>query len=187
MYNHQFSTPHFRLLAALTRRDSTFKMRQTLLRAAAAMPQTGLNSSRHMALLPPIPLYRRLLRAHRKHLPHEARLMGDLYIKAEFRAHRNVDNPAHLVSHVPHHVFHRSWSLWPRGRPSEANRRRRLGFSLSGSCTLRRSKGILGGARRLTRASCPSSVVSIHRLSSMWISVDGSLTRHSRRASSAAL
>ena len=73
-------------------------MRQTLIRAAAAMPQTGLNSARHMALLPPIPLYRRLLRAHRKHLPPEARLMGDLYIKAEFRAHRNVDNPAHLVS-----------------------------------------------------------------------------------------
>lgn len=51
-----------------------------------------------MALLPPIPLYRRLLRAHRKHLPSEMRVLGDLYIKAEFRAHRNVDNPAHMVS-----------------------------------------------------------------------------------------
>jgi len=50
-----------------------------------------------MAILPPIPLYRRLLRAHRKHLPTEMRLLGDEYIKAEFRAHRNVDNPAHLV------------------------------------------------------------------------------------------
>lgn len=50
-----------------------------------------------MALLPPIPLYRRLLRAHRKYLPAEMRLLGDEYIKAEFRAHRNVDNPAHLV------------------------------------------------------------------------------------------
>lgn len=73
-------------------------MRQTLLRAAAAMPQKGLNARNQMALLPPIPLYRRLLRAHRKHLPAEMRLMGDEYIKAEFRAHRNVDNPAHLVS-----------------------------------------------------------------------------------------
>lgn len=50
-----------------------------------------------MALLPPIPLYRRLLRAHRKHLPTEMRVLGDEYIKAEFRAHRKVDNPAHLV------------------------------------------------------------------------------------------
>lgn len=51
-----------------------------------------------MALLPPIYLYRRLLRAHRKYLPQEMRLLGDEYIKAEFRAHRSVDNPAHLVS-----------------------------------------------------------------------------------------
>ena len=50
-----------------------------------------------MALLPPIPLYRRLLRAHRKFLDPEMRLLGDEYVKAEFRAHRNVDNPAHLV------------------------------------------------------------------------------------------
>ncbi|KAI0148119.1 P-loop containing nucleoside triphosphate hydrolase protein [Hypoxylon sp. NC0597] len=59
-----------------------------------------------MALLPPIPLYRRLLRAHRKHLPHEMRLLGDEYIKAEFRAHRNVDNPAHLIG------FLTEWQLY---------------------------------------------------------------------------
>jgi hypothetical protein len=50
-----------------------------------------------LALLPPIPLYRRLLRAHRKHLPREMRLLGDEYIKSEFRAHRNVENPVHIV------------------------------------------------------------------------------------------
>lgn len=49
------------------------------------------------ALLPPIPLYRRLLRAHRKHLPKEMRLLGDEYIKSEFRAHRDTDNPVHIV------------------------------------------------------------------------------------------
>jgi hypothetical protein len=49
------------------------------------------------ALLPPIPLYRRLLRAHRKHLDRRMRLLGDEYIKSEFRAHRNVDNPMHIV------------------------------------------------------------------------------------------
>ncbi|KAH8813982.1 hypothetical protein F5882DRAFT_62330 [Hyaloscypha sp. PMI_1271] len=50
-----------------------------------------------LALLPPIPLYRRLLRAHRKHLPSEMRLLGDQYIKSEFRAHRNVENPVHII------------------------------------------------------------------------------------------
>jgi len=29
------------------------------------------------------------------------RVLGDEYIKAEFRAHRNIDNPAHLVSLIP--------------------------------------------------------------------------------------
>ncbi|KAE9381749.1 ACN9-domain-containing protein [Stipitochalara longipes BDJ] len=50
-----------------------------------------------LALLPPIPLYRRLLRAHRKHLPSDMRLLGDQYIKSEFRAHRNVENPVHII------------------------------------------------------------------------------------------
>ncbi|KAI1142819.1 ACN9-domain-containing protein [Hypoxylon sp. FL0543] len=59
-----------------------------------------------MALLPPIPLYRRLFRAHRKHLPHDMRLLGDEYIKAEFRVHRNVDNPAHLIG------FLTEWQLY---------------------------------------------------------------------------
>lgn len=51
-----------------------------------------------LALLPPIPLYRRLLRAHRKHLDRQMRLLGDEYIKGEFRSHRNVENPMHIVS-----------------------------------------------------------------------------------------
>ncbi|KAK5125149.1 hypothetical protein LTR85_000825 [Meristemomyces frigidus] len=49
------------------------------------------------ALLPPIPLYRRLLRAHRKHLEPEMRVLGDKYIMSEFRAHREIDNPVHIV------------------------------------------------------------------------------------------
>lgn len=59
-----------------------------------------------MALLPPIPLYRRLLRAHRKHLPAEMRLLGDEYIKSEFRAHRDVENPLHIVA------FLTEWQLY---------------------------------------------------------------------------
>ena len=77
-------------------------MRSSLARLAkAATMQKGLRSD-PMALLPPIPLYRRLLRAHRKFLPTEMRVLGDEYIKAEFRAHRKVDNPAHLVSKQEH-------------------------------------------------------------------------------------
>ncbi|KAF2122534.1 hypothetical protein BDV96DRAFT_451479, partial [Lophiotrema nucula] len=49
-----------------------------------------------MALLPPIPLYRRILRTHRK-LPIQQRTLGDMYVKAEFRAHRDVDNPVHII------------------------------------------------------------------------------------------
>lgn len=72
-------------------------MHQSLLRAATTATRQGLGSKSALALLPPISLYRRLLRAHRKHLPAEMRILGDEYIKAEFRAHRNIDNPAHLV------------------------------------------------------------------------------------------
>ncbi|KAI3323596.1 ACN9-domain-containing protein [Xylariaceae sp. AK1471] len=73
--------------------------------ATAASAGNGLRPA-PMAILPPIPLYRRLLRAHRKHLPTEMRLLGDEYIKAEFRAHRNVDNPAHLIG------FLTEWQLY---------------------------------------------------------------------------
>lgn len=72
-------------------------MRSSLAKLAkAASTQKGFRPE-PMALLPPIPLYRRLLRAHRKFLPAEMRVLGDEYIKAEFRAHRKVDNPAHLI------------------------------------------------------------------------------------------
>lgn len=67
------------------------------LASATAGPKSGSLRPAPMALLPPIPLYRRLLRAHRKFLPHQMRTLGDEYIKAEFRAHRQVDNPQHLV------------------------------------------------------------------------------------------
>ncbi|OHF01363.1 ACN9 family protein [Colletotrichum orchidophilum] len=73
--------------------------------SASASKGNGLRPT-PMALLPPIPLYRRLLRAHRKHLPSEMRVLGDEYIKAEFRAHRTVDNPAHLIG------FLTEWQLY---------------------------------------------------------------------------
>ncbi|KAL9081530.1 MAG: hypothetical protein Q9159_007292, partial [Coniocarpon cinnabarinum] len=59
-----------------------------------------------LALLPPLPLYRRLFRAHRRHLPPEERLLGDQYIRHEFRAHRDVENPAHIIG------FLTEWQLY---------------------------------------------------------------------------
>ncbi|KUI57200.1 Succinate dehydrogenase assembly factor 3, mitochondrial [Cytospora mali] len=79
--------------------------RRLLASATSARPGGGLRPE-PMALLPPIPLYRRLLRSHRKYLPQQMRLLGDEYVKAEFRAHRNVDNPAHLIG------FLTEWQLY---------------------------------------------------------------------------
>ncbi|KAK7952395.1 ACN9-domain-containing protein [Apiospora aurea] len=83
---------------------------RTLAQAASAPgganAANALRPAPMMALLPPIPLYRRLLRAHRHHLPPEMRVLGDEYIKAEFRAHRNVDNPAHMIG------FLTEWQLY---------------------------------------------------------------------------
>ena len=50
-----------------------------------------------VAVLPPIPLYRRLLRIHRKKLGPEERIFGDTYLKAEFRRHKGIENPLHII------------------------------------------------------------------------------------------
>lgn len=76
----------------------SMRVHPRLMMAAPSMAGTGKGlRAAPLALLPPIPLYRRLLRAHRKHLPREMRLMGDEYIKSEFRAHKDVENPVHIV------------------------------------------------------------------------------------------
>ena len=47
-------------------------------------------------LLAPIPLFRKILRIHRK-LPNELRVIGDPYVKSEFKLHSTTDNPMHIV------------------------------------------------------------------------------------------
>lgn len=49
-----------------------------------------------LEVLPPLRLYRRLLRAHRL-LPFEQRMLGDSYVKNEFRLHKDIDNPAQII------------------------------------------------------------------------------------------
>ncbi|KAK4648573.1 Bifunctional NAD(P)H-hydrate repair enzyme [Podospora bellae-mahoneyi] len=96
-------------------------MRSTARALMAAAMQSG-NSLKPtpMALLPPIYLYRRLLRAHRKHLPAEMRLLGDEYVKAEFRAHRSVENPVHLIG------FLTEWQLYAQKIEGDAWRGEKL-------------------------------------------------------------
>ncbi|ODV78881.1 ACN9-domain-containing protein [Suhomyces tanzawaensis NRRL Y-17324] len=48
-------------------------------------------------LLPPLKLYQAILRAHVHKLPAELRPLGDQYVKAEFKAHKDSDNPLHIV------------------------------------------------------------------------------------------
>ncbi|KAL0083672.1 hypothetical protein J3Q64DRAFT_1809955 [Phycomyces blakesleeanus] len=50
-------------------------------------------------LLAPMELYRQILRVHRC-LPPAMRSLGDDYVKAEFRRHKDVDNPVHLIGFV---------------------------------------------------------------------------------------
>lgn len=72
------------------------------------------------ALLPPIPLYRRILRSHRKYLDPEMRILGDQYIKSEFRAHRDVENPVHIVG------FLTEWQMYAQQIEGEAWRGERM-------------------------------------------------------------
>ncbi|KAI0034548.1 ACN9-domain-containing protein [Vararia minispora EC-137] len=99
-------------------------MQRTLLRCAESVSNGPLNLQVQSAtLLPPIPLYRRLLRAHRR-LPKEMRGLGDEYVKAEFRRHRKIDNPVWIIG------FLSQWKMYldnlPVGEGEGAFRGRKL-------------------------------------------------------------
>ncbi|KAF9457868.1 hypothetical protein BDZ94DRAFT_1174785 [Collybia nuda] len=72
-------------------------MRPSLIMLAKSVSKKPLNLKEASAtLFPPIPLYRRLLRAHRA-LPSDMRMLGDNYIKSEFRLHKDVTNNVHII------------------------------------------------------------------------------------------
>ena len=83
-------------------------MRSTLRLLAEPLTHAAnpIRSNVPLAILPPLHLYRRLLRTHRKHLDPEKRLFGDEYVKAEFRRHRDIDNPIHIIG------FLSQWQLY---------------------------------------------------------------------------
>lgn len=72
------------------------RLAHRLLMATPASIGSKSSLSEALALLPPLQLYRRILRVHRKLEP-EMRVLGDSYVKNEFRAHRNAENPLHIV------------------------------------------------------------------------------------------
>ncbi|KAK5190113.1 hypothetical protein LTR47_010040 [Exophiala xenobiotica] len=77
--------------------SSSMRPSYRALAAPATQPFRPGQRTQAFALLPPIPLYRRLLRIHRKKLSPEERIFGDTYLKAEFRRHRDIENPLHIV------------------------------------------------------------------------------------------
>ncbi|KAH8100782.1 ACN9-domain-containing protein [Cristinia sonorae] len=88
-------------------------LRASLRRLAQSVSSKPLNlQEANAALLPPKPLYRSILRAHR-HLPYEMRSLGDTYVKDEFRRHQKIDNPLHIIG------FLSQWKVYldelPRG------------------------------------------------------------------------
>lgn len=72
------------------------RLAHRLLMATPASIGSKSSLSEALALLPPLQLYRRILRVHRK-LDPEMRVLGDSYVKKEFRAHRSAENPLHIV------------------------------------------------------------------------------------------
>lgn len=71
--------------------------KQPLWQAAKTATRAGRRNKPVVPLIAPIPLYRALLQAHKSHLDAERRALGDMYIKAEFRLHRDVKDPLQIV------------------------------------------------------------------------------------------
>ena len=72
-------------------------------------------------------LYRSILRAHSKFLPSGMRDLGDKYVKAEFRQHKNVTNEDHLKR------FFQEWEQYLSHIGQAARARESRAFGLSGN------------------------------------------------------
>ncbi|KAJ3994804.1 hypothetical protein F5050DRAFT_1574896 [Lentinula boryana] len=86
-------------------RTSTVRLAVSLLTRSYTLQEANA------ALLPPKPLFRHILRSHRNLSP-EMRSLGDDYVKAEFRRHRAVTNPIHIIG------FLSEWKLYLEGLPA---------------------------------------------------------------------
>jgi len=98
------------------------------------------------ALLPPIPLYRRILRVHR-YLPVEMRSLGDDYVKAEFRRHKDVTDPGHIIG------FLSQWKVYLDQIPVGPEAQRFRGNKLDPTIFEKLSEEQLGQMYELMRAT----------------------------------
>jgi len=98
------------------------------------------------ALLPPIPLYRRILRVHR-YLPVEMRSLGDDYVKTEFRRHKDVTNPGHIIG------FLSQWKVYLEQIPVGPEAQRFRGNKLDPTIFEKLSEEQLGQMYELMRAT----------------------------------
>ncbi|KAJ1304900.1 hypothetical protein OPQ81_006034 [Rhizoctonia solani] len=90
-------------------------MHASLRRLAQSVGTKPLNlREASVTLLPPVPLFRRLLRVHR-YLPTEMRILGDDYVKAEFKRHQKIDNPVHIIG------FLSQWKMYLDQIEQQAN------------------------------------------------------------------
>ncbi|KAH9948714.1 ACN9-domain-containing protein [Amylocystis lapponica] len=99
-------------------------MRNTIVRLAESVSKRPLTLRETSAtLLPPLPLFRRILRTHRS-LPPEMRSLGDNYIKAEFRRHKDITNKVHIIG------FLSQWKVYldelPTGPEAQSFKGKRL-------------------------------------------------------------
>ncbi|KAJ3967267.1 ACN9-domain-containing protein [Lentinula raphanica] len=98
------------------------------------------------ALLPPKPLFRHILRSHRN-LPSEMRSLGDDYVKAEFRRHRAVTNPVHIIG------FLSQWKLYLEALPAAKDGRTFSGRKLDSMLLEKMSSEQLGQLYELMQAT----------------------------------
>ncbi|KAK0213975.1 ACN9-domain-containing protein, partial [Armillaria fumosa] len=98
------------------------------------------------SLLPPMVLYRRLLRAHRS-LPNRMRSLGDDYVKAEFRRHREVTNPLHIIG------FLSQWKAYLDKLPVESKLEKFTGQKLDPQLIEKMSAEQLGQLYELKNAT----------------------------------
>ncbi|GFG12965.1 acetate non-utilizing protein 9, mitochondrial [Aspergillus udagawae] len=92
----------------------TMRLFHRLLMATPSTMGSKSSLSEALALLPPLQLYRRILRVHRRKLDPEMRILGDSYVKSEFRAHRDIENPLHIIG------FLTEWQLYAQKLEGDA-------------------------------------------------------------------
>ncbi|EMD31278.1 hypothetical protein CERSUDRAFT_100473 [Gelatoporia subvermispora B] len=122
-------------------------MQRTIPRLAESISRRPLNlREASAALLPPLPLYRRILRAHRS-LPYEMRSLGDDYVKAEFRRHKSIDNKVHIIG------FLSQWKMYLDELPAEPDPQSFKGKKLDPTVVEKMSAEQLGQLYELMHAT----------------------------------